>query len=88
MIGSSGSSAASLGRFANPRLQLCIDPHHHFWDTPQRGHYLLPELLADIGGGHNIIATVFLERRSMYRKDSPAEMAPVGEVEFVKASRR
>src|SRR5437588_12690373 len=28
-----------------------IDPHHHFWDTPQRGHYLLPEL-ADIGGGH------------------------------------
>ena len=28
-----------------------IDPHHHFWDTPQRGRYLLPELLADIGGG-------------------------------------
>ena len=37
-----------------------IDPHHHFWDTPQRGRYLLPELLADIGGGHNIVATVFL----------------------------
>ena len=65
-----------------PELPI-IDPHHHFWDTPQRGHYLLPELLADIGGGHNIIATVFLECRSMYRKDSPAEMAPVGEVEFV-----
>ena len=59
-----------------------IDPHHHFWDTPQRGRYLLPELLADICG-HNIIATVFLECRSMYRKDGPAEMAPVGEVEFV-----
>jgi predicted TIM-barrel fold metal-dependent hydrolase len=59
-----------------------IDPHHHFWDTPQRGRYLLPELLADIGG-HNITATVFLECRSMYRKDGPAEMAPVGEVEFV-----
>ena len=53
-----------------PELPI-IDPHHHFWDTPQRGHYLLPELLADIGGGHNIIATVFLECRSMYRKDSP-----------------
>ena len=38
-----------------------IDPHHHFWDTPQRGRYFLPELLADIGGGHNIVATVFLE---------------------------
>jgi len=60
-----------------------IDPHHHFWDTPQRGRYLLPELLADIDGGHNIISTVFLECRSMYKKDGPAEMAPVGEVEFV-----
>ena len=60
-----------------------IDPHHHFWDQPHRGHYLLPELLADIGGGHNIVSTVFLECRAMYRKDGPREMAPVGEVEFV-----
>ena len=60
-----------------------IDPHHHFWDTPQRGRYLLAELLADISCGHNIVATVFLECRSMYRKDGPPEMAPVGEVEFV-----
>src|SRR5215470_11703602 len=60
-----------------------IDPHHHFWDTPHRGRYLLPELLADLGGGHNIIATVFLECQAMYRKHGPAEMAPVGEVEFV-----
>jgi L-fuconolactonase len=60
-----------------------IDPHHHFWDAPQRGRYLLPELLADIGGGHNIVATVFLECRSMYRKAGPTEMAPLGEVEFV-----
>jgi predicted TIM-barrel fold metal-dependent hydrolase len=60
-----------------------IDPHHHFWDTPQRGRYLLSELLADIGGGHNVVSTVFLECRSMYRKDGPPEMAPVGEVEFV-----
>src|ERR1700739_2261766 len=65
-----------------PRLRI-IDPHHHFWDTPPRGRYLLPELLADIDGGHNVVATVFLECRSMYRKDGPAEMAPVGEVEFV-----
>jgi L-fuconolactonase len=60
-----------------------IDPHHHFWDTPQRGRYLLPELLVDIGGGHNIVATVFLECRSMYRRAGPPNMAPVGEVEFV-----
>ncbi len=70
-----------------PELPI-IDPHHHFWDTPQRGRYLLPELLEDIGTsssakGHNIVATVFLECRSMYRKDGPVETAPVGEVEFV-----
>ena len=60
-----------------------IDPHHHFWDTPQRGQYLLPDLLADIGGGHNIVSTVFLECRAMYRKSGPPEMAALGEVEFV-----
>src|ERR1700727_1430351 len=60
-----------------------IDPHHHFWDTPQRGRYLLPELLADLGGGHNIVATVFLECRAMYRKSGPPDMAALGEVEFV-----
>jgi L-fuconolactonase len=65
-----------------PELPI-IDPHHHFWDTPQRGTYFLPELLADIGGGHNIVSTVFLECGAMYRKTGPREMAPVGEVEFV-----
>ncbi len=60
-----------------------IDPHHHLWDTPHRGHYFLPELLDDIGGGHNIVATVFLECQAMFRAGGPPEMAPVGEVEFV-----
>ena len=60
-----------------------IDPHHHFWDTPHRGQYFLPDLLADIGTAHNIVSTVFLECQAMYRKDGPVEMRPVGEVEFV-----
>src|SRR4051794_19388420 len=73
-------------RPAEPALEPdlpIIDPHHHFWDTPQRGRYFLPDLLADIDGGHNIVATVFLECQAMYRKSGPPEMAPVGEVEFV-----
>jgi predicted TIM-barrel fold metal-dependent hydrolase len=79
--------AAWLGRrpretALEPELSI-IDPHHHFWDAPQRGRYLLPELLADIGSGHNIVATVFVECRSMYRQSGPRELAPVGEVEFV-----
>ncbi len=69
-----------------PGLPIC-DPHHHFWDLrPQRlphQRYLLHELLDDIGSGHNVTSTVFVEARSMYRAGGPEEMQPVGEVEFV-----
>ena len=65
-----------------------IDPHHHFWDTPQRGHYLLPELLADIGGGHNIVSTVFLECRAMYRKAAHARWRRWARSSSSTASRR
>ena len=44
---------------------------------------MLPELLADLNTGHNIVATVFEECRSTYRAHGPVEMRPVGEVEFV-----
>ena len=59
-----------------------VDPHHHLVDRPETGCYLLPELLVDTGSGHNITATVYLEWLSMYRATGPAEMRPVGEVEF------
>jgi L-fuconolactonase len=65
-----------------PELPI-IDTHHHLWDGRGGWVYLLPELLADLDTGHNIVATVFEECRSMYRADGPAEMRPVGEVEFV-----
>src|SRR6478752_5200492 len=59
-----------------------VDPHHHLIDRPESGRYLLPDLLADIDSGHNVVATVYLEWLSMYRADGPAEMRPVGEIEF------
>ena len=69
-----------------PELPIC-DPHHHFWDFRLQSipyqRYLLHELVADINSGHNVRSTVFVEPRSMYRSDGPAEMRPVGEVEFV-----
>ena len=58
-----------------------VDPHHHLWDHANH-RYLLDELLADTGSGHNITATVYIDCRSMYRADGPAEMKPVGETEF------
>jgi hypothetical protein len=64
-----------------PELPI-VDPHHHLVERPETGRYLLPELLADTNSGHNIVATVYLEWLSMYRATGPAEMKPVGEVEF------
>jgi len=64
-----------------PALEI-IDPHHHLWD--RNGHrYLLDQLLADTGSGHNITQSVFIECGEMYRADGPPEMKPVGEIEFV-----
>ena len=60
----------------------CIDTHHHLWHRPDH-RYLLDELLADLGSGHNVVATVFLECHAMYRADGPEAMRPVGETEFV-----
>ncbi|HEX6210272.1 MAG TPA: amidohydrolase family protein [Methylomirabilota bacterium] len=64
-----------------PELPI-IDTHHHLWERPDH-RYLLHELLADLGTGHNVVATVFLECHAMYRARGPAEMRPVGETEFV-----
>ena len=65
----------------DPERPIC-DPHHHLWDHPQNA-YLLPELLADTGSGHNIVSTVFVECLSMYRGYGDNAMKPVGETEFV-----
>ena len=64
-----------------PDLPIC-DPHHHLWDHPD-SRYLLDELLADTGSGHNVVTTVFMECMAMYRADGPAALRPVGETEFV-----
>jgi predicted TIM-barrel fold metal-dependent hydrolase len=64
-----------------PSLPI-IDPHHHLWDRPGY-RYLFPELLADIGSGHNIHATLFEQAGSMYRADGPEELKSLGETQFV-----
>jgi predicted TIM-barrel fold metal-dependent hydrolase len=64
-----------------PELPI-VDPHHHLWDRPG-WRYLLDELLVDLTSGHNVVATVFVQCRSMHRGDGPEELRPVGETEFV-----
>src|SRR4051794_18086888 len=44
-----------------PALEV-VDPHHHLWDRDEH-RYLLDQLLADTGSGHNITHSVFVEFR-------------------------
>ena len=46
------------------------------------------DLVADLRTGHDVLATVFIQCRSAYRRDGPEEMQPVGETEFVAAAAR
>src|SRR5271156_3653105 len=87
--------SAKTGLYADPRpdwlalreeevldpSRRIVDPHHHLWDRGGQ-RYLLDELTSDIASGHNVIATVYVEARSMYRAKGPEAFRPVGEVEF------
>ena len=58
-----------------------IDPHHHLFRRDRNG-YLIPDLLSDLGSGHNVVATVFMEGHTGYRTTGPEELHPVGETEY------
>jgi len=68
-----------------PALRIC-DPHHHLWlDQPARvaPRYGFEEISADLGCGHNVVSTVFIECAAMYKADGDDAMKPVGETEFI-----
>jgi predicted TIM-barrel fold metal-dependent hydrolase len=91
----STAAASKSGLYADPRpdwLALrtediidpkrpIVDPHHHLWDRGGQ-RYLIEEMAADAASGHNIVATVYVDCRSMYRANGPEAFRPVGEVEF------
>jgi predicted TIM-barrel fold metal-dependent hydrolase len=59
-------------------------PEHPFMTAiADARRYLLDELMADTGSGHNVVATVFVECGAFYKADGPVEMRVVGETEFV-----
>ncbi|MEQ1615076.1 MAG: amidohydrolase family protein [Hyphomicrobiaceae bacterium] len=69
-----------------PELPIC-DPHHHLWDNWAGGvqsRYLIDEITNDVvGGGHNIVSTVFIECGQMFKAHGPEHLRPIGETEFV-----
>jgi L-fuconolactonase len=62
-----------------------IDPHHHLWSSLGLADYLVPQLHADTGSGHNVVKTVFVECGASHRTAGPQHLRPVGETEFVAA---
>jgi predicted TIM-barrel fold metal-dependent hydrolase len=62
--------------------QRIIDPHHHLWRHPGN-EYVVKNLHADTGSGHNIVKTVFVECHAEYLKDGPSHLRPLGETQFV-----
>lgn len=61
--------------------QPIVDAHHHLYDRPGL-RYLLDDLLADVGSGHDVRATVYVQARAMLRQDGDERFKPVGETEF------
>ena len=94
-MATSTAAASNSGLYADPRedwlaqyseevidpARPIVDPHHHLWDRGGQ-RYMIEEMAADIASGHNIIATVYVDCRSMYRASGPEAFRPVGEVEF------
>src|SRR6202158_6135265 len=94
-MAASSAPASKSGLYADPRedrlalrKEEIIDPrrpigapHHHLWDRGGQ-RYLIEEMAGDIASGHNVIATVYVEARSMYRAGGLEPLRPVGEVEF------
>jgi L-fuconolactonase len=68
-----------------PALPIC-DPHHHLWDGVTgrvAPRYLFDEILEDVGAGHRVVSTVFVECGAMWRAEGPEPLRVVGETEFV-----
>src|SRR6266576_6191215 len=94
-MATSNAPASKSGLYADPRQDWLaqrneevldsghpiVDPHHHLWDRGGQ-RYMIEEMAADIASGHNIVATVYVDCRSMYRAQGPEAFRPVGEVEF------
>src|SRR3981081_2642502 len=94
-MATSTAPASASGLYADPRedwltqhseeildpRRPIVDPHHHLWDRGGQ-RYMIEEMAADIASGHNVIATVYVDCRSMYRASGPEALRPVGGGEF------
>jgi L-fuconolactonase len=60
---------------------VIIDSNHHLFDRPGRP-YMVSDYLKDVGAGHKVVASVYVETRWLARPDGPESLRPIGEIEF------
>ncbi len=62
-----------------------VDAHHHLYGgAGDAHHYRFEDLEQDLGGGHKVLATVYVEAYEPgWRTDGPPALRPVGEVERI-----
>ncbi len=58
-----------------------VDAHHHLFVRPAL-RYLVDDYAQDVGSGHRIVASVYVETRAFARTDGAELLRPLGEVEF------
>jgi predicted TIM-barrel fold metal-dependent hydrolase len=64
-----------------------VDSHHHLWPPGYRIPYDLAALESDLGRGHCVEATVFVECMTSFRPEGTDDaLRPLGETEFVVAA--
>jgi L-fuconolactonase len=68
----------------HPEIPI-IDAHHHL-QQDGKGRYLFHESVADMATGHNFIATVHVQARSMMRVEGPAHLRDIGEIEYARGA--
>lgn len=72
-----------------PALPI-IDAHHHLWSAspaPAFEAFDLDALIADkTGGGHNVVATVYVDSHANYATEGPEHLRVVGETRFAHAA--
>jgi predicted TIM-barrel fold metal-dependent hydrolase len=61
-----------------------IDAHQHLWDQPD-GRYMREEMEADIAGGHNVVATVFVEAKKNFATTGDPALRSLVETEMATA---
>ena len=75
----------------DPALPV-IDTHHHLYDKisdalaehmGDRGRFLIDNYAREIESGHNVVASIAVEARTMYRASGPEKLRVVGETEFL-----